>query len=81
MEEKMLVLDCLNSLNEMIKFENESILKITNIEYRGYFKAVRLADEAFQEEIRNLGISKGYFEKTNDIDENKVEKLKQNIMG
>lgn len=80
MEEKMLVTDCLNSLNEIIKFENESILRISNLEIRSYFKSIRVSDESFQEEIRNLGISKGYFEKSVDIEDERIQKLKQNII-
>lgn len=80
MEEKLLVMDCIKFLNNMVGFENESILKISNIELRNFFKTIRNSDEASQEEIRNLAISKGYLEKTNEIDSERLEKLKQNIL-
>lgn len=80
MEEKLLVMDCIKFLNNMIGFENEGILKISNIELRNFIKTIRNSDEASQEEIRNLGISKGYLEKNNEIDSERLEKLKQNIL-
>ncbi len=80
MEEKLLVIDCLKFLNNMIGFENESLLKISNLELRSFFKTIRNSDEISQEEIRNLGVSKGYLEKTNEIELEKLEKLKQNIL-
>ena len=69
MEEKTLVMDCLNTLNEIIVFENDSILKMCT------------SDENYQEELRNLGISKGYLEKCEDVDINKIDKLKQNLIS
>lgn len=80
MEEKLLVIDCLKFLNNMVGFENESLLKISNLELRSFFKTIRNSDEISQEEIRNLGISKGYLEKTNEVEQEKLEKLKQNIL-
>lgn len=80
MEEKMLVMDCVKFLNNMIGFESESLLKISNLELRSFFKTIRNSDEMSQEEIRNLGVSKGYLEKTGEVDSEKIEKLKQNIL-
>ena len=80
MEEKMLVMDCVKFLNNMIGFESESLLKISNLELRSFFKTIRNSDEMSQEEIRNLGVSKGYLEKTSEVDSEKIEKLKQNIL-
>lgn len=80
MEEKVLVLDCLNSLNNIIKYEDDSILVVLNLELRNFFKSVRASDENLQEEIRNLGTSKGYIEKLEEIDIKKVDEFKQNIV-
>lgn len=81
MEEKMLVMDCLKSLNEIIAFENDSILKMCSLELRSFFKSVRTSDENYQEELRNLGMSKGYLEKNEEVDTNKIDKLKQNLIS
>lgn len=81
MEEKTLVMDCLNTLNEIIVFENDSILKMCGLELRSFFKSIRTLDENYQEELRNLGISKGYLEKCEDVDINKIDKLKQNLIS
>ena len=77
----MLVMDCLKSLNEIITFENDSILKLCSLELRSFFKNVRTSDENYQEELRNLGMSKGYLEKSEEGDINKIDKLKQNLIS
>lgn len=80
MEEKILVKDCLNTLNYLINFENNSLLDVLNIELRNYLKNVRSSDESLQEELRTLGMSKGYIEKSIECNEKEVEKFRQNII-
>ena len=80
MEEKVLVQDCLNTLNYLINFESNSLLDVLNIELRNFLKSIRSSDESLQEELRTLGMSKGYIEKNCECNEKEVEKFRQNVI-
>lgn len=80
MEEKLLIIDSIKSLEYITVFETESLINIYDIELKNYIKACREEDEAFAQEIINLGISKGYLDSPKNVDENEVNEFKQNIL-
>ena len=80
MEEKLLIIDSIKSLEHITVFETESLINIYDVELKNYIKACREEDEAFVQEIINLGISKGYLDLPQNVDENEVNDFKQNIL-
>ena len=80
MEEKLLIIDSIKSLEYITVFETESLINIYDVELKNYIKACREEDEGFVQEIINLGISKGYLDLPKSVDENEVNDFKQNIL-
>lgn len=80
MEEKLLIIDSIKSLEHITVFETESLINIYDVELKNYIKSCREEDEAFVQEIINLGISKGYLDLPKNVDENEVNDFKQNIL-